>query len=488
MRLLPALVCPLVALPLGAVLWGFCVDDAWIVRRVALRGLAGSGFSFNSGQLSDAVTPLGFAQLMAGVSALFGADPLKTARVLGALAMGASGLVAALPLTGQVVPVGPSNQATVPAEPNQASRPPSQLLVLRLVVLCLLLGSCVPLAAWAGAGLETGLVTLLTTTGCVALCRGADLGGALLLGAASAWRPELLFFSLACSVLLPGATSPWKDTPLRRALAVLALPALVALVRLWVFGSPLPLAAVAKAPEPGLGLRYALGGGFWCGPVLVSWLGLFTRGRRVFLPLIAHALALVLAGGDWMPLFRLWVPVLPFAAYQAALAFSRRPRLWLVPVALAVLVNLPLLLSFGADARRVLARRLALIEATRPYLGNARVVAGVDVGWLGAATSADLLDLGGVTDPRIARLPGGHTSKQLSPGLFAQRDVDAWVVRDLESRYRVGGDLAELLAAYVVDARLLLRFEDLGLAPRATIPLPGTGGQYVVFGRPATTP
>jgi hypothetical protein len=142
-----------------------------------------------------------------------------------------------------------------------------------------------------------------------------------------------------------------------------------------------------------------------------------------------------------------------------------------------------LLWSQGHDFRQVSARRLALVEEGRAALRGARVVAATDVGWVGLATKARVVDLAGVTDPRIARLRGGHTSKDIAPGLFSDRDVDTWVIRALDRSYQPGQPLETIIAAYFVDARLLRRNIDLGFEGVSTIPLQGTNGQYVVAKR-----
>ncbi|MDF3071929.1 MAG: hypothetical protein K0R38_7530, partial [Polyangiaceae bacterium] len=47
-------------------LWGFTVDDALITARVAWHLANGAGYRFNAGgPVVDAVTPLGFAVLLA---------------------------------------------------------------------------------------------------------------------------------------------------------------------------------------------------------------------------------------------------------------------------------------------------------------------------------------------------------------------------------------------------------------------------------------
>jgi hypothetical protein len=52
----------------------------------------------------------------------------------------------------------------------------------------------------------------------------------------------------------------------------------------------------------------------------------------------------------------------------------------------------------------------------------------VDVGWVGAATDATIVDLAGVTDVTVAARPGGHTSKRLPEGFLEQRGADALVL------------------------------------------------------------
>jgi hypothetical protein len=72
--------------------------------------------------------------------------------------------------------------------------------------------------------------------------------------------------------------------------------------------------------------------------------------------------------------------------------------------------------------------RSTLVDRARPALAGAEVVAALDVGWVGAATDARVVDLAGLTDPAIAALPGGHTSKRVDLAMLLERDVDTVVV------------------------------------------------------------
>ncbi|MDF3068109.1 MAG: putative rane protein, partial [Polyangiaceae bacterium] len=69
--------------------------------------------------------------------------------------------------------------------------------------------------------------------------------------------------------------------------------------------------------------------------------------------------------------------------------------------------------------------------------------AALDVGWVGAVADFTVVDLAGVTDPRVALLRGGHTSKRIDDALLRSRDVDALVLlappheREVERRVRL---------------------------------------------------
>ena len=390
----------LVALPASAWLWGFTVDDALITARVAVQISRGLGARFNAhGPVVDAVTPLGFARLLAllGQGSVLGT--FEAAKVLG---LGAWLLAAAV--LGWLI-----------AGSGRRWSRFSPLLVV---------GVSAPLAAWAVSGMETGLVTLLGTLG---LCRGA--GGALALGLAAALRPELAPFAL----LLVAGRERVAGASFSRGVGRCALTALpivvVALARRASFGSFVPLSFYAKPSDFEHGFRYALGAFAFTG---LPWLLLATprelcrtsgEARPILLALAAHGFALVLCGGDWMPLYRLVVPVLPGAALAAAhIAEQARPAAGWTRLGLGLATSLLLAFGLGAPARRVGAARGALIAQARPVLAHDARVASLDVGWVGASTNADVVDFAGVTDPEVAFFPGGHTSKRIPKAwLFARQ-------------------------------------------------------------------
>jgi hypothetical protein len=143
-----------------------------------------------------------------------------------------------------------------------------------------------------------------------------------------------------------------------------------------------------------------------------------------------HLAVVVLAGGDWMPLARLICPVLPSLVLVAAELLAVFPRSAIVwgRLAIAIAAESSVVVMRGPAASRVLGDRMTLIDAARPVLARAERVATIDVGWVGAATGADIIDLAGATDPEIAALSGGHTSKNVSGAFLTDRRPDELVL------------------------------------------------------------
>lgn len=432
-------------LAIGLAAWPYTVDDAFVLARYAARMAAGDGWTMNDGPPTDGVTgPLG---LVPGVvAALLGRDPVFASKLTGLLCAAlAAALVArrAAPFT----PIG--------------------------ALLPLLLASPL-LAVWSVAGLETGVAVLAASIGAVAALgsvapdsregrkggneeeeegRGAgpatdpatdpdaDLvsasegarGRAVALGVSVgclAWlRPELAPFCLVLLLSLRGH---------RRWAWGLALAGVASVVvfRLSLFGHVLPLAAAAKPADLGNGFGYVaralvvvfgLGG---AAPVVLAAREDPAR-RPLALALGAHLVSVALAGGDWMPGFRLFAPVLPAYALVASGAVARRLPGWRGWALLAGATAIPLashafVLPLARDAGE--AREEAGAELADWLAAHGTRVALVDIGYLGWRSGLEVVDLGGITDPEVARAPGGHVAKALDVGWLAARDPDLFVL------------------------------------------------------------
>lgn len=406
-----------VALALGPALalFGFTVDDALIPARYASHLAQGLGYRFNAdGPVTDGVTALGWAPLLAPLA--FGGPlaALRAAKVLGLVAwVAASGLLA--------------------IAVDRVSDRPARFSALGLVVVS------APLAAWSVAGLETGLVTALACAAVSLRSLAWSRAGLACAAVAAGLRPELVPWALVVAFAegpgeaRAGATRAWQ-----RVLAVATPFLLVAVVRSFVFGRAAPLAQLAKPADFALGARYALACFLLTGPVVLVAPRTFFRlapwPRALVLSVFVHFAAVGFAGGDWMPLSRLVVPVLPSAVLGAAYLASAASERWSSALATAARLGLAfsaeawVMLTVGPVAAQVGADRLAVIDDLRPALAKAHAVATLDIGWVGAATGATIVDLAGVTDPAIASLPGGHTSKRIPPSLLAAREIDTLVL------------------------------------------------------------
>ncbi len=392
--------------------WGFSVDDALISTRVAHHLAIGLGYRFNpEGPVVDCVTPLGWALLLAPLSRAGPWAGLLAARWLGAGCWLAA--AAWLGNRSRFVPPHTSGSRT-----------------WGVVVPLLCLASCLPLGAWAGAGMETGLVMALCT-----LAAGGSLGGLAAGGLAAALRPELAPWAAALALGAAVARGAGRKQWLLAGLLALLPALIVAAVRAEVFGRAAPLAVLAKPSDASHGLRYAFGAVFLSGPAYLcapptrrALAALSPLSRARLAAFSVHVGVLLGVGGDWMPLWRLAVPVLPSLLLVASEQLQRASGL----------ERGARLLGFGACAallhaaqlssvRAVMGKREALVAGARPLLAGRTRVAALDVGWVGAATPGPIADLAGLTDPRVARLPGGHTSKRLPEGWLLDRQVDAVV-------------------------------------------------------------
>jgi hypothetical protein len=411
----------IVPLLVAVSLWGFYVDDAWIAVRYAENLRGGRGYVFNpSGPPSDGVTPLVWTPLLA---LLAGGDAHET--MLRARFAGLVALTCACGITAY------------------AAGRVEKLSLSRALVLTLGL-STFSAAAYASSGMETPWAMLFCAA---ALWPTKPWRSALLAGLAALFRPELIVWS-ACFALLRGmrggpprgSSGRWAVTTLCLALGV--SPALaVALTRAAMFGHPYPLSVAAKRGVLEQGLAYAGAGCFFTmlPLVILSWLAFelvharllaritqtaplssetFRHVGALFLPALAHVIALVLVGGDWMPFARLFVPILPTLAFATTLA---RPRVqWLICCALFCGHGWAHA-RFSHEARSIAEHRAALERDAAPHLGGR--VASVDIGWVGVSQGAPhVIDLAGLTDPEVAFLPGSHTSKRIDVAwLLAQR-------------------------------------------------------------------
>jgi len=443
--------------------WPFAIDDAWISVRYARHLAMGAGYVWNVGGAStDGVTPLPWAFLLAPLAHADAFVVLERAKLLGAF-LWAMAMLAWGAAVGRADAKGWVKWAAVG-----------------------LLAIDVPAAAHAVSGMETPVATLLATL--AVTLRRRPRTAALLAGLAAAFRPELVVWAVVVSVglaLVRGMRPVYRAWD---AATLAALPfALCALVRVRVFGHPAPLSLLAKPSDLAHGLSYAGAAALvTLAPILLMsfWALARERGPGVALAVAAaaHFAVLVVVGGDWMPYARLAVPIVPsmLLAFVYVAPYARTGAT-AARVGLAVVLGLYL---FPRNVRALVRAgedRAAMMMEAAPLLAGASRLAALDIGWVSAVSEGTILDLAGVTDPEIAVLPGGHTSKRVDAALLLAHDPDV-VLFYSDALPKALADVTFEAFPRVVEARLA-RSElfQAKLAPVAFVRLGRAGAGYVVF-------
>jgi len=407
-----ALLAAATSLLLGAVCWGFTVDDALITCRYAHHLATGRGYVMSAGGPStDGVTPLGFAHLLSLFAAGGSERALFAAKLLG-------------------LTVHTGGAALLAFSIAKIEAPVHKWAGLAIYFAAL------PVSAWSVSGLETGFVEGLVALGASLRVLGKlDRLGIALLAIAAGLRPELLPMVVILSVPRGQHDSdPSFGLAAFGRLAMASAPfVLVAVTRALLFGRPAPLSVLAKRPDLTLGFRYALAclllTGFVALLAPIAW----RRGARftrwLSLALVGHTLAIAFAGGDWMPISRLFVPAMPILALAVAGLAATSHVAWAGGrLVLALAGEIFVWVNLSSKIMHVSRDREALIAELRAPLEGRRVIAALDIGFVGvAAPDASVVDLAGVTDPEIAILPGSHTEKQIPDGLLQSRGVDTLV-------------------------------------------------------------
>ena len=312
---------------------GFCFlmvsdfyhDDAMISLRYAYNWLAGDGLTWNAGEYVEGYTNFLYVVAIALLGYL-GVDLRIASQFLGVSSY--------LVMTGVLVVYMWSYERR---QPNSS---------FAFKACCLLLFSSISLAAWSVSGLEAVMVSAWVAGAvvCYLVYLESSENSYLLLSSllfvfASLARLDAGIFPAISGCFLLGLWIKGK-VPFKQVL-IFAAPALIYLPYLFwkwhYYGDILPNTFYVKAGSLSVA-KFSFGFAYllmfiFSPPFLYLWiaaLGFRYRDRvdqkvqYLFVLLISHALYIVYAGGDHMPVFRFFVPILP-AAYLACYFLLRTP-------------------------------------------------------------------------------------------------------------------------------------------------------------------
>ncbi len=411
-----------VAFGVHAWVYRFAQDDAYISLQSARNLVEGHGLVFNAGERVEGYSNFLWTILLAAFLKL-GLPALDLARIFGVVLAAAS------------IPVAARFAAAIEGAPGAAT----------IATAALVAGSSA-LAFWSGAGLETGLAVLLTTA---ALERGMAPGvsararraAPLLFALATLTRPDapLLFagwFAVRAfdTLVRPG---PLRDPLGVRGLALDVAIYLAPLIpwaawKLSFYGDLLPNTYYAKG---GFSAEYFARGlteagafvktfGLWGVLPLLAILSVRHPVHGRLLAALGAVLALfslyvIAVGGDVLPVFRLWLPIVPlgsmlvvFGAMEAARLATRRRRARAFTAAALVAwaaVNIVLNRPWIGGQRTSYIRGRAVTAAIAAWLAErvppGEAIAAVAVGQVAFDTRRPVIDMLGLTDREIARHP-----------------------------------------------------------------------------------
>jgi arabinofuranosyltransferase len=416
----------LAATLLAARFWDHTSDDAYISFRYARNLVEGHGLVFNPGERVEGYTNFLWVMIAALPLAL-GRDPVAWTRVVGLLATLAS-------LWG----VG-----------RAAGRLTGRPLLAGAAALLLALSPSA--AVWAAAGLETPLFAALVLWSVWLVAEALEAGrhppapAAVLLGAAALTRPE----GLLVAALVLAATAPLAA---RRdgVLAWLRFAGVVALVvgpwlvwRALYYGDLLPNTFHAKvglsSAQAWRGFVYGLEFLVECGSWTLAAVGLglvLLRRRpacRLMLAVVVPYLAyVVVIGGDALPMYRFFVPMLGLLAILLAAGvaafIARRPGEaarppWVAAVPLAAWALVCVWPAFAGGSYRFVEQDRREVATWRAiglwFEGHAlpgQSIALVPAGAIPYYSRLPAIDMLGLTDRTVARhavpaigsQPAGH--------------------------------------------------------------------------------
>jgi len=418
------------------------MDDAWITFHYAQRLASGEGLAFNPGERLEGFSNLSWV-LLSVPAMVANLDPLGWARIL---SMGCSAVLVGLLVMGwrRHEDAGPMGRTAVGG---------------------LALAGAVPLGVWTMGGLETALqcVLLLVYTLGLSMLLGRACGRGAAVACAAAMglmvtRPEGFAFGLLLAV---GLVRPGARLAAFHALAAfLVCLAFYTTWRFLYFGTIVANTVTAKVGG-GLAQRVVDGvvytGAFFDGPLIVvlalaGWAAISRFGSLVRPTRWAEDEALVLAaglvagmhvcfaiavGGDWMPGGRFLVPAVAPLCVMMGVAVRRWP--FFVRAVLVIFLLLGGLVDGRTDPElrwyRWAGRESGglvtypLREAGRWLADNAHpadLVAGSEAGVIPYFSRHRFLDMVGLVDAHLARVPGAMHEK-VDADYVLSREPD-WIV------------------------------------------------------------
>jgi arabinofuranosyltransferase len=355
------LVAAALALAVHARTFDFVCDDAFIALREAQNLALHGAPVYNLGERVEAATSPAWVVLL-GVGLLLRVPPVALLQGL-SLAGGALLVAATWSLARRLLP----------------RRPTAQTFVLIALVLT------APVAAWSGGGLETPLYAACVTFAFAridVLERDRTSRASIVLGVVLALSCLVRLEALVLVVLAAFALRDAGRDLLARMLAIALAPVmLLTIFRLAYYGLPLPHTFYAKTGDHSLALAaHGLGYVKFClteigvvesllllaSPFVIASSATIST-ARIFVPLSIGYVVVI--GGDFLDLYRFFVPLFPVLYVTFAVAGVTLLGRYASSPALRVAAGLLVLVPHGVRQVGLSARSMAATDHRRTDVG-----------------------------------------------------------------------------------------------------------------------
>jgi hypothetical protein len=455
----PHLAVPLLLFCVHALYYfGWSLDDPYISYRYAENFANGQGLVFNSGEYVEGYSNFVFTLLLALLYKM-GLNIVDLSRLIGLF----SGIATILLLYHFL--------RKFPREFGNERTADSGGILNYLALYLLALSG--PFAFWAVSGLETGFYTFLAVAAwfCFSKAKRLSAGNLLLteillLGLALT-RPDGIVFAAAIALFLfvarmrprkevspeqgrqSAALTSARQEWLPKGASLYGLIFLIPFIlytywRYRYYGNILPNTFYAKATgearfQVADGIAYTIGFFKANGHVLLLMAAVpfFLSPLRLARPLLTSFFIIILTifmiiycGGDWMPASRFFVPVLPFLfflvqegvrlvwdrARQRDTLYKKRDLIALLLIAILA-GNLYFerketrLWVYGTRTGTLYQQYVDMGKWMRAILPGDAVFAGAEAGILPYYSKLRFIDMLGIIDPHVAKLPGGLHQK-----------------------------------------------------------------------------
>lgn len=313
------------------------------------------------------------------------------------------------------------------------------------IIKALLLAFLPTVLFYSVTGLETVFFAGLIATICLGLVGRLPSAVTLVACLIVPWvRPEAPWLAVIFIIVILQSANKFASFKklLAPALVLLISQFSLLLVRFYIFNDFLPNTYYEKEASVSSGISYLVSAFStpWLLLIVLTAIALsrFSQHRVLIACAFAWLLTPLITGSDWMDHFRFLLPALLLFILSINTEVYRKGNYALVTIiAASVMCSAYFFYAYQSNSRSTISSKnsLVMIEAEykwlQRWLNNEGVesVALIDIGKFAYNYNFEVLDLGGLTDKTIAKMPGKHMQKTIPVAYILARKPGSIIIR-----------------------------------------------------------